>query len=113
MAHQTNNDGDALYGAREINIAGNVFTFENFEPSWTSTEIVQTNHLNVPIKKVHIPQVGTASGVCALKPNNVQPYIGQTTAAVDGVSWIVTEVGKPEVKDGIKMVSCSFSQKLN
>jgi hypothetical protein len=112
MAHQTYNDGDALYGAREINVGGTVYTFESFEPSYTSTEILQTNHLNVPIKKVHIPQAGTASGTAQLK-SGTNISIGETTELIDSAAWIVTEVSKPEVKDGIKMVNVSFSEKLN
>jgi hypothetical protein len=114
MPHQTFNDGNALYGAREININTTTFVFESFEQTFSSQELVQYDHLGRPIKQVIIPQVGTATGVCALKSGgNFGPFIGDYTNAVENVIWIVTEVGKPETKDGIKMVNVSFRQKLN
>src|SRR6056300_1323111 len=113
------NDGSVQYGSRTIQIpasTGDTFVADNVEVTRGTNVIEQTDQLGEPSGQVIVDAFVTGTAQIQMIASTDPPLLGEEFAetfvtSIGSETFIVSEVGQPETKDGEKKVNISFRKK--
>ena len=102
------NDGSVQFGSRSLTINGVVYATDDFSYDTATSEVVRTDHNEVPSGRVTFK--GTSSGTATLQlasASTVVPAFGDQFTETEGI-FTVTNISKAESEGGETKVNISF-----
>ena len=112
-------DGTLPFGSRVLTIGGVTYIADNVDVTRPSKVVRNTDENDEPDGAVYVPDFVTGSATLQLASSATAiPALHAefTTTMSSGVgveTFILTEIGQPETKDGLKKVRVSFAKKYN